>query len=86
MQWWHMPLIEEVPRKIAPALDFISTQHAEEQYFHPVTVANMVNLWRTPGKPLWCYGNTTWMEEGTGAQMHRDFFAALLRATSRRHE
>ena len=66
--------------RIAPAVDFISTQHAEEQYFHPVTVANQIDLWRTPGKALWCYGNTTWMEEGTGAQMHRDFLAALLRA------
>ena len=79
MGWTNANLDFFDPDKVAPLLDEISTQHMEEQYYHPVTVANQVDLWRTPGKPLWCYGNLLFQDDGTGSEMHRELMAGLMR-------
>ncbi|HUS57999.1 MAG TPA: hypothetical protein VM141_05035, partial [Planctomycetota bacterium] len=79
MQWWHQSLAVADPDRVSKHQNLISTQHMEEQYYHPVTVANQADLWRRPGVPIWVYGNTSWQEDGTGASMYTDFMAALSR-------
>jgi len=79
MQWWHQPLYIADPDHVTKFQTMISTQHMEEQYFHPVSVANQADLWRRPGKEIYVYGNTSWQEDGTGASMYTDFMAALSR-------
>ncbi len=79
MQWWHTSLAMADPDKVAADQDVISTQHMEEQYYHPVTTANQVDLWRRPGKPLYCYGNATFQDDGSGAETYREMMAGWSR-------
>ncbi|MFI5380553.1 MAG: hypothetical protein ACHRHE_14750, partial [Tepidisphaerales bacterium] len=79
MQWWHASLPMADPDKVAADQDVISTQHMEEQYYHPVTTANQVDLWRRPGKPLYCYGNATFQDDGSGAETYREMMAGWSR-------
>jgi WD40 repeat protein len=80
MQWWQAPLWLADADRTAPDQNLISTQHMEEQFYHPITVAHQADLWRRPDKPLWVYGNNNWQDDGTGASFHTDFMAALSRA------
>ncbi|HUW35585.1 MAG TPA: hypothetical protein VM223_28575, partial [Planctomycetota bacterium] len=79
MGWINANLTFFDPDKVAPLFDQVATQHMEEQFYHPVTVANQVDLWRTPGKPLWNYGNCIFQDDGTGAEMYRELMAGLMR-------
>ena len=78
-QWWHMPLSGADPDTIAADQDIISTQHMEEQYYHPVTVPNQADLWRISGKPLYVYGNNSWTDDGTGQEVYRESMSGLMR-------
>lgn len=79
MQWWHLDWTHANPDTVAENQDVIATQHMEEQFFHPVTIADQIEDWRRPGKPLYCYGNTDWQDDGTGGQDFRDLMTALSR-------
>ncbi|MGB2822247.1 MAG: hypothetical protein WBF17_14780, partial [Phycisphaerae bacterium] len=78
-QWWHQPLYIASPDDVCKGQTLITAQHMEEQYYHPVTVANMTDLWRRPGMDIWVYGNCSWQEDGSGALMYTDLMAALFR-------
>ena len=78
-QWWHEPLYIASPDDVCKGQTLITAQHMEEQYYHPVTVANMTDLWRRPGMDIWVYGNCSWQEDGSGALMYTDLMAALFR-------
>lgn len=78
MPWWSWAWAGS-PDQLDDSLSLVSAQHMQEQFYHPLSVANQADLWRRPGKPLWVYGNTTWQEDGTGASMYRDFMTALSR-------
>ncbi len=79
MQWWHQPLYIADPDDVATGQTLITAQHMEEQYYHPLSVANMADLWRRPDKDIWVYGNNSWQEDGTGAMSYTDLMAALFR-------
>jgi len=79
MQWWHLDWTHADPDKVATDQDLIATQHMEEQFYHPVTIADQIEDWRQAGKRLYCYGNTDWQEDGTGGQAFRDIMTALSR-------
>jgi hypothetical protein len=80
MQWWHSQGLDVAdPDKVAADQDVISTQHMEEQFYHPITVANQVDLWRRPNLPLYCYGNASFHQNGTGAVLGREMMAGLSR-------
>ena len=79
MQWWHQPLYIADPDKVAAGQTLVTAQHMEEQYYHPITNANMADLWRRPGKDLWVYGNNSWQDDGTGALQYTDMMASLFR-------
>ncbi len=79
MQWWHQPLYIADPDDVAKGQTIITAQHMEEQYYHPLTVANMTDLWKRPDKDIWVYGNASWQEDGTGALQYTDIMAALFR-------
>jgi|GEM_PF-1989537 len=78
-QWWHMPLYGADPELVAENQDVISTQHMEEQYYHPITVPNQADLWRINGKPLYVYGNNSWTDDGTGQEIYRETMSGLMR-------
>ena len=78
-QWWHQPLYIASPDDVCKGQTLITAQHMEEQYYHPVTVANMTDLWRRPGMDTWVYGNCSWQEDGSGALMYTDLMAVLFR-------
>ena len=79
MQWWHASLQQADPDQVAASQDVVSTQHMEEQFYHPATVAHQVDLWRRPGMPLWCYGNTVFQDDGSGGETYRELMTGLAR-------
>jgi hypothetical protein len=80
MEWLHgLGFDVADPDKVGALQDVISTQHMEEQYYHPITVASQVDLWRKADLPLFCYGNASIHQNGTGSGLARELMAGLSR-------